>query len=74
MKRSVLWLLLVALLLLVGACPSVADGIGATLGLVFAGAVQLLSQPPVFALAAVLVMVAAYRNRPRPAATARGAH
>ncbi|MFJ9037960.1 hypothetical protein ACIRF8_15375 [Streptomyces sp. NPDC102406] len=67
-------LLLTVFLLLVGLVPAIAELIGDTVGLIFTGGLQLLSQPPVFALAAVLVVVAAYRNRPRPAATVRGAH
>lgn len=63
MMRLIRWLLLAAFLFLVGACPSVATAIGATLGLVFAGALELLAQPPVFALAGGLLIVAVYRNR-----------
>lgn len=66
--------LLTVFLLLVGLVPAIAGLIGDTVGLIFTGGLELLSQPPVFALAAVLVMVAAHRNRPRPVANPRGAH
>ncbi|WP_428956193.1 hypothetical protein [Streptomyces sp. cg35] len=62
MKRLVLWSLLAAFLLIVGVWPAVGDFVGATLGLVFTGAFQLLAQPAVFGLAVVLLFVA-HRNR-----------
>lgn len=63
-RRPVLWLLLAAFLLLVGVAPSIASVIGGTLGLVFAGALELLAQPPVLGLALVLLVFASFRRKP----------
>lgn len=74
MRRPVLWLLVAAFLLLVGAAPSIASVVGGTLGLVFAGALVLLAQPPVLLLAVVLLLFASFRRKPVRSVHARGAH
>lgn len=64
-------LLLTVSLLLVGLFPAIAELIGATVGLIFTGAGQLLSQGPVLALVAGLTVLGVHRNRHR---TTQGAH
>ncbi|WP_069883514.1 hypothetical protein [Streptomyces luteocolor] len=58
------WLLLAAFLFLTGICPPIASLLGGTAGLAVAGAVELLSQPPLLGLALVVLAVTAYRRRP----------
>lgn len=65
--RLLLWLLLAAFLLVTGLWPSIAAAAGGALGLIFAGGLQLLSQPPVLGLALALLILTAFR-RPRTAA------
>ena len=72
--RLLMWLLLAAFLLLVGIAPSIASMIGGTLGLVFAGALVLLAQPPVLLLAVVLMLFASLRRKAVRPVHARGAH
>ncbi|MFI8872450.1 hypothetical protein [Streptomyces sp. NPDC055243] len=57
--------LLVAFLLLVGVCPPIASVIGSTLGLMFAGIGELLAQPSVLLTVLGVLVVTAYRGRPR---------
>ncbi|WP_369211342.1 hypothetical protein [Streptomyces flavofungini] len=62
--RLLSWLFVVAFLLLVGAVPAIASVIGATLGLVLAGGVELLAQPAVLGLALGGLAFVAFRRRP----------
>lgn len=65
--RLIAWLLLAAVLILIGAYPSLAVSVGqllaATVGLALSGAVALLAQPAVQLALAAVGAVYLYRNR-----------
>lgn len=61
--RPVHWLVVAAVLLVFGAYPQLAPLAGRALGLIAAGAGQLLTQPAVFGAALLVGAVTAYRRR-----------
>lgn len=65
MRPRTLYVLSAVFLPLVAICPPLASVVNFLLGLVFAGAGELLAQPAVFGAVVAGLVVASYRGRPR---------
>ncbi|MGW7087557.1 hypothetical protein ACWGH2_29230 [Streptomyces sp. NPDC054871] len=67
MRPRTLYVLSAVFLPLVAICPPLASAVNFLLGLMFAGAGELLAQPAVVGAVVAGLIIASYRGRPRAA-------